>query len=143
MGSQRSWADRRQSVPLPKARDWLSASLSGSRGSPPANRPNCHAFSPTLPATAYLGIPAGPELVRPLVRGVLAAIQAEAAEPLGPIAQKNFVAPRDGGHRRPIAERGKYSLPEVETNSSLAAETLLHRGETNAIENVAESERRR
>lgn len=56
--------------------------------SPPGKRPNAHAFPSAVPAAANLGIPAGGELIKALVRGILPAISAEAAEPLGSVAGK-------------------------------------------------------
>ena len=47
--------------------------------SPPGKRPNGHALPSAVPAAAYLGIPAGTELIKALMRGILPAIWAEAA----------------------------------------------------------------
>jgi hypothetical protein len=56
-------------------------------------------------AVAYLGIPARADLIKALMRGILPAIWAEAAEPLGSVAGKSFAAPSQVRHRRPISER--------------------------------------
>jgi hypothetical protein len=63
------------------------------RYSPAAKSPYFHVLPPAEPAAAYLGIPAGAELIKALMRGILPAISAEAAEPLGWVTQKNFAAP--------------------------------------------------
>jgi hypothetical protein len=55
--------------------------------SPPGERPHPHAFSPAIPAAAYLGIPADAKLIKAVMRGIIAAIPAEAAESLGSVAQ--------------------------------------------------------
>src|SRR6516164_2610630 len=106
---------------LRDARDRLPASSAWWRGLPPRNRPNCHVLPPALPAAAYLGIPTRPEFVRLHVRGILRAIPAEAEGPLRSVEQKNLAPPSEGRQRRrPVAECRKDTLPEVETNSSLA-----------------------
>jgi hypothetical protein len=50
------------------------------------------------PAAAYLGIPARAELIKALMCGILPAIRAEAAEPLGSAAGKSFAAPSEIRH---------------------------------------------
>src|SRR6516225_1442756 len=72
---------------------------------PPGKRPNFHALPSAATAEAYLGIPAGAELIKALMRGILAAISAEAAEPLGSVARESGVAPSDVRPRRPISAR--------------------------------------
>jgi hypothetical protein len=54
--------------------------------SPPGKRPNFHALPSAAPAAAYLGVPAGTELIKALVRGILPAVLAEAAEALRSLA---------------------------------------------------------
>jgi hypothetical protein len=92
-------------------------------------------------AAAYLGIPAGAELVKALMRGILPAIRAEAAEPLGSVAVKSCAAPSEVRPRRPIPERRKKSLQAVQSNSADRTAALLHRSKTNSIENMTEGER--
>src|SRR2546423_6054257 len=54
--------------------------------SPAGKSPHLHILPPAEPAATHLGIPAGAELIEPFVHGILLAIAAEAAEPLGPVA---------------------------------------------------------
>jgi hypothetical protein len=63
------------------------AKVACSVSSPPSERPHPHAFSPAIPATAYLGIPADSEFIKAVMRGILATISAEAEESLGSVAQ--------------------------------------------------------
>src|SRR5580692_2931052 len=81
--------------------------------SPPGKRPNAHALPTAAPAAADLGIPAGAELIKALMRGILPAISAEAAEPLGSVAGKRCAAPSDVRPRRPISERRAQILQAV------------------------------
>jgi hypothetical protein len=60
--------------------------------SPTGKRPDLDALSPTAPAAADLGIPAEAELIKALMRGVFAAIPAEAAEPIGAIVRRRRAA---------------------------------------------------
>jgi hypothetical protein len=108
---------------------------------PPGKRPNSHALPPALPAAAYLGIPAGAELIKALMRRILPAISAKAAEPLGSVVRKNLAAAGEVRHGRPIPERCEQTLPAVERRPAVTPGTLLHRGETNSVKNVAEGER--
>ena len=83
-------------------------------GSPPGERPNPHALPPAISATAYLGIPAGPELIKALMPGLLSAIAAEVKKALGSVVQRNFVAPCDiRVCPAPISEHRKQPLPAV------------------------------
>jgi hypothetical protein len=66
--------------------------------SPPGERPNAHALPSTVPAAANLGIPAGAALIKALMRGILPAIPAEAAETLGSFAGKSFATPSEVRH---------------------------------------------
>ena len=68
------------------------------RYSPAAKSPYFHVLPPAEPAAAYLGIPAGAELIKALMRGILPAIWAKAAEPFGPVAQMNCAAPGEVRH---------------------------------------------
>ena len=63
------------------------AKVACSVSSPPGERPHPHAFSPAIPAAAYLGIPTDAKLIKAVMRGILAAIPAEAAESLRSVAQ--------------------------------------------------------
>src|SRR5215469_12578595 len=54
---------------------------------PPGERPHPHAFSPAIPAAAYLSIPADAKLIKAVMRGIIAAISAEAEESLASVAQ--------------------------------------------------------
>jgi hypothetical protein len=51
-----------------------------------------------VPAAANLGIPAGAALIKALMRGILPAIPAEAAETLGSFAGKSFATPSEVRH---------------------------------------------
>src|SRR5262249_14559698 len=73
--------------------------------SPPGQRPNLHALPRALPATGYLGIPAGAEFIKALVHGILLAVWAKAAGSLGFVVQKNFAAPGEVGLCRPNTKR--------------------------------------
>jgi hypothetical protein len=81
--------------------------------SPPGKRPNAHALPSAVAAAAYLGVPAGADLIEALMRGILLAIWAEAAEPLGSVAGKSFAAPNGVRHRRPISERREQTSQAV------------------------------
>src|SRR6202023_1118106 len=87
--------------------------------SPAGKTPYFHVLPPAEPAATYLGIPAGTELIKALMRGILPAIGAAAAEPLGSIAQKNFTTPTAVRHGRPISERRKLPLPMAETTPAV------------------------
>jgi hypothetical protein len=78
-----------------------------------------------VPATAYLGIPAGAEFIKTLMHGILPAIWAKAAEPLGLVVKKNFAAPGEVRGCGPISKRRKHAPPEVETHRAGAGATLL------------------
>src|SRR5438445_9749045 len=115
----------------PRVPDKLSAQDPGlGMFSPAGESPYFHALAPAALAATYLGIPAGAELIKALMRGILPAIGTEAAEPLGWVAQKNFTA----RSAVPISERCKLMFP--------AAETIpQHRGKATSLEKAAEGER--
>jgi hypothetical protein len=95
---------------------------------------------PALPATAYLGIPAGAEFIKALMPGILSAIWAKAAESLGYVAKKNFAAPGEVRLCRPNSKRRKHPLPEVETYAASTTPSLVRRIKANSTENIAEGE---
>jgi hypothetical protein len=66
-----------------------------------------------VPAKAYLGIPAGADLIKTLMGGILPAIWAEAAEPLGSVPGKSFAAPSEVRHRLAIAQRREQTPQTV------------------------------
>ena len=86
LGFEPRWADRAAFAGVVLVGPGLG------RYSPAAKSPYFHVLPPAEPAATYLGIPAGAELIKALMRGILAAISAEAAEPLGWIVQNNFAA---------------------------------------------------
>jgi hypothetical protein len=49
-------------------------------------------------AVGYLCIPADAQFIKALMRGILPAIWAKAAEPFGPVAQVNCAAPGEVRH---------------------------------------------
>jgi hypothetical protein len=109
--------------------------------SPPGKRPNAHALPSAAPAAADLGIPAGTALIKALMRGILPAISAEAAEPLGSVAGKSCTAPSEVRPRRPISERGEQTLQSVWTNAAGGTAARRHPGQTDSIEKMTEGER--
>jgi hypothetical protein len=96
-----------------------------------------------LLAAERLGIPADTELVKKLVRRVLFAISAKAAQPLLSIAQRGFAVQSKQRHGGPLSERGKDALPAAERRSVVTAGDMpLRRGKAKPVENVAQGERR-
>jgi hypothetical protein len=61
-------------------------------------RPDPHALPPAPLAVGYLRIPADAQFIKALMRGILPAIWAKAAEPFGPVAQMNCAAPGEVRH---------------------------------------------
>jgi hypothetical protein len=110
------------------------------RRSPPGERPNLHALLPAVPAAADLSIPTGAEFIKAVMRGILTAVSAEAAEPLGSVVQQDFTAPGEVRDRRPISERRNDALPAAKTNRAGKIDALLCRGETNSVENRSKGE---
>jgi hypothetical protein len=76
-----------------------------------------------MPAAAYLGVPAGPQLVKTLMRGVFTATLAEVKEPFGPVARQNL-------------EPSEYAAPAITENPAGDAGTPMRQGEANALQNV-------
>jgi hypothetical protein len=95
---------------------------------------------PALAAAAYLRIPAGAEFIETLMRGILAAVSAEAAESLRSVVQQNFAAPGKVRDCRPISERRNDTLPMGKTDPAGNTDALLRRDEANSVENIAEDE---
>ena len=56
-------------------------------------RPDLHALPPAPLTVRYLRVPADAQFIKALMRGIFLAIWAEAAEPLGRVAQMNCAAP--------------------------------------------------
>jgi hypothetical protein len=100
---------------------------------------------PALPAPAYLGIPAGAELIKALMRSILAAISAEAAEPFGSVAGNCCGAPTEVRPRRPISVRREQTLQAVYPRGGWAnpadGTALRHQGKTNSIEYITKGKR--
>jgi len=136
----------------------------GWRHSPTGERPYPHALPPTASAPAYLSVPTGAELIKLLMRGLLFAVPAEEAEPLGSISRMGLAVASEVHNRRPVPVRRDHTLPPARTVSAVATGTPQRRGErrfvsaeeeesivmqpcpyhrlTHSIENVAGAERR-
>jgi hypothetical protein len=93
-----------------------------------------------VPAAADLSIPTGAEFIKAFMRGILTAVSAKAAEPLGPVVQQNFTAPGEVRDCRPISERRNDALPPAMTDRVGKIDALLCRGEANSVENVSKGE---
>jgi hypothetical protein len=61
-------------------------------------RPDPHALPPAPLAVGYLCVPADAQFIKALVRGLLPAIWAKAAEPFGTVAQMNCAASDEVRH---------------------------------------------
>jgi hypothetical protein len=61
-------------------------------------RPDPHALPPAPLAVGYLCVPADAQFIKALMRGLLPAIWAKAAEPFGTVAQMNCAAPGEVRH---------------------------------------------
>jgi len=108
--------------------------------SPTGEGPHPYAFSPAIPAAAYLGIPTDAKLIKAVMRGILAAISAEPAESLGSVAQWNFAAPCEVQECRPISNRRKHPSPAIETDPAGKTGRLMQRSKADSVENIAKGE---
>jgi hypothetical protein len=88
-----------------------------------------------------LGIPADTELVKKLMRRILVAISAKAAQPLGSITEQRFAVRSKQRHGGPLSQRGKHALPAVETRPVATATYVApRRGKAKPVENAAQGE---
>src|SRR6516164_11433257 len=110
------------------------------RRSPPRERPNLHALLPAVPAATDLSIPTGAEFIKAVMPGILAAVSAEATQPLGSVVQQNFTAPGDVRDCRPISERRNGALPAAKRARVGKIDALLCRDEANSVENISKGE---
>ena len=108
--------------------------------SPTGEGPHPYAFSPAIPAAAYLGIPTDAKLIKAVMRGILAAISAEPAESLGSVAQWNFAAPCEVQECRPISNRRKHPSLAIETDPAAKTGRLMQRSKADSVENIAKGE---
>jgi hypothetical protein len=89
----------------------------------------------------YLCVPADAQFIKALMRGLLPAIWAKAAEPFGTVAQMNCAAAGEVRHQGPNSERRKSMPPSIETRPAVTTQTPLDRDEAKSVEKIAQGER--
>jgi hypothetical protein len=89
----------------------------------------------------YLCVPAEAQFIKALMRRILSAIWAKAAEPVGRLAQMDCAAPGEVRHQGPNPERRKSIPPPIETRPAVTTHTPLDRDEAKSAEKITQGER--